>query len=210
MDGPVMNGPVMSGLVVEPGALVSRTGTALPVIELSPGQSLAITGPGGSGKSTVLAAIAGIRPAASRVRLNGAAVDPTRVGFASQTHDLVGALTAAENVAIGLLARGRLTPTEWLAVEAELDLLRLPQSSWHNLLEQLSGGQQQRVAVARALIGGHDLVCLDEPTSELDAASGEAVWNAVRQKLGLGAVVVIATSDPVLIEHCDQAITMPA
>jgi ABC-type lipoprotein export system ATPase subunit len=49
---------------------------------------------------------------------------------------------------------------------------------------------------------------LDERTSELDAASGEAVWNAVRQKLALGAVVVIATSDPVLIEHCDQAIRL--
>ncbi len=196
------------GLVVDAGALVARGGTALPAFELAPGQSLAITGPGGSGKSTVLAALAGIRATSAGIRLGGVPVGPTMVGYASQTHDLIGALTAAENVAVGLLARGRLEPTEWQGVEAQLALLQLPQSSWHNLLEQLSGGQQQRVAVARALVGRHDLVCLDDPTSELDARSGEAVWVAVQQALALGSIVVVATSDPVLIERCDLALVL--
>jgi ABC-type lipoprotein export system ATPase subunit len=198
----------MSGLEVDAGALVARDGTPLPALALAAGESLAITGPGGSGKSTVLAGIAGIRPTAG-VRLDDAPVDPTRVGVASQTHDLIGALTAAENVAVGLLAHARLSSAGWSAVEAQLELLRIPQASWHNLLEQLSGGQQQRVAVARALIGGHRLVCLDDPTSELDAASGEAVWAAVRQRLDAGAIVVIATSDPELIDHCDGTIVLP-
>ena len=196
-------------LMVETGALTARDGAALPGFELGPGQSLAITGAGGSGKSSALATLAGIRASAGRITLNGSPVDPTTVGFASQTHDLIGALTAAENVAVGLLAHGTLDAGGWAAIETQLAVLQLPQSSWHNLLEQLSGGQQQRVAVARALVGSHHLICLDDPTSELDARSGEAVWSAVEQKLRLGSLVIIATSDPTLIERCDRTIVLP-
>ena len=169
--------------------------TALDLV-LPPGSVLGIIGQSGSGKTTLLQVLSGERaPDEGRVLLDGGALTPTSVGVATQQHELLGGLTAAENVASRVLARRRLERGDWTTITGLLADLGLPPSSWHNLLEQLSGGQQQRVAVARALIDGPRLVCLDDPTSELDDASAQLVWSAARTAAEAGAVIVVAAQE---------------
>ncbi|MBF4579542.1 ATP-binding cassette domain-containing protein [Frigoribacterium sp. VKM Ac-2530] len=116
------------------------------------------------------------------------------VGLVTRQHELLGSLTAAENVALPLLARTPGALDSWTDVEQLLDGLGVPEASWHNLLEQLSGGQQQRVAVARALAGRPAVLCLDDPTSELDPGSAAVVWDAVDAARRDGAAVLSAGS----------------
>jgi putative ABC transport system ATP-binding protein len=176
-------------------------GEAHPIVAgldlvLPPGSVLGIIGQSGSGKTTLLQVLSGERtPDNGRVLLDGDVITAAAVGVATQQHELLGGLTAAENVASRVLARRRLERTDWATITGLLADLGLPQSSWHNLLEQLSGGQQQRVAVARALVDAPRLVCLDDPTSELDDASAQLVWSAVRAAAEAGAVVVIAVQE---------------
>ena len=117
------------------------------------------------------------------------------VGLVTRQHELLGSLTAAENVALPLLARTPGALASWTDVEQLLDGLGVPEASWHNLLEQLSGGQQQRVAVARALVTRPAVLCLDDPTSELDPGSAEVVWGVVDAARRDGAAV-LSTGSP--------------
>ncbi len=141
--------------------------------------------------SAVLRVVAGLEhPVSGRVSFG--ATDPT-VGSVTRQHELLGSLTAAENVAVPLLARpdrGRARLGDWSEVDALLGRLGVPEASRHNLLEQLSGGQQQRVAVARALVTRPSVLCLDDPTSELDPASAEVVWSVVDDARAEGACVL--------------------
>jgi ABC-type multidrug transport system ATPase subunit len=163
---------------------------------LPPGSVLGIVGQSGTGKTTLLHVLSGERPPErGRVLLGGNPVEPADAGVATQQHELLGGLTAAENVAARVLARRRLRRGDWSAITGLLADLGLPEASWHNLLEQLSGGQQQRVAVARALIDAPRLVCLDDPTSELDEASAMLVWTAARAVAEAGGVVVVAVPE---------------
>ncbi|BDZ47882.1 ABC transporter ATP-binding protein [Frondihabitans sucicola] len=176
---------------------------------VGPGSVVGITGRTGSGKSTLLRAIAGTTPVESgSILLDGRPIDPASVGVLTQSHDLIGGLTAVENVAARLLARGSMRTADWTGIEESLGRLLLPPASWHNLVEQLSGGQQQRVAVARALAGGPGLVCLDDPTSELDEATGTAVWAEVRAAADRGAVVVVTVPEPGNAERCDALLDL--
>jgi ABC-type lipoprotein export system ATPase subunit len=173
-------------------------------LTVEPGSTVAITG-AGSARRLVLTAIVGkLKPVEGRILLGGKPIDAAAVGVVTQQHELIGGLSAAENVAVRLLARTGYRASDWSSIEEQLAALLLPESSWHNLLEQLSGGQQQRVAVARALIGQPILLCLDDPTSELDAASSEAVWAQVAAATERGAIAVVATPDdevPVAADH---------
>jgi ABC-type multidrug transport system ATPase subunit len=154
--------------------------------------------------TSVLDTIAGIQsPDAGRILLDGRQVESTEVGMLTQRHELLGALTAAENVAVRLLANGTIGVQQADLIERQLAALLLPPSSWHNLVEQISGGQQQRVAIARALIGSPALVCLDEPTTELDSTSRDAVWRAIRATAATGSIIFVASADADEIERCD-------
>ena len=186
------------GLRIEGLEVRGGTGPIVAALDLllPPGSVLGIVGQSGSGKTTLLQVLSGERaPDRGRVLLDGDAVAPSAVGVATQQHELLGGLTAAENVASRVLARRRLERGDWPMITGLLADLGLQQSSWHNLLEQLSGGQQQRVAVARALVDASRLVCLDDPTSELDDASARLVWSAVRAAAEAGAVVVVAVQE---------------
>jgi ABC-type lipoprotein export system ATPase subunit len=110
-------------------------------------------------------------------------------------HALVGALTATENIALGLLAQHRGTPPDPASIDSVLDALGVPDAVRHNLAEQLSGGQQQRVALARALVTDAALIVLDDPTSELDPASRQRVHDAVATVAGRGRIVLVAAPD---------------
>jgi predicted ABC-type transport system involved in lysophospholipase L1 biosynthesis ATPase subunit len=134
---------------------------------------------------------------AAAVRGGGSADDRPDVGLVTRQHELLGSLTAAENVAVPLLARSPGTAgalASWTEIEQLLGRLGVPEASWHNLLEQLSGGQQQRVAVARALVGRPAVLCLDDPTSELDPGSAAVVRDVVDAARRDGAAVLSAGS----------------
>jgi predicted ABC-type transport system involved in lysophospholipase L1 biosynthesis ATPase subunit len=147
--------------------------------------------------SAVLRVVAGLEaPLAGHVELpdaGGAAGPGGRAGLVTRQHELLGSLTAAENVAVPLLTAGSLREG-WDDVESLLAQLGVPEASWHNLLEQLSGGQQQRVAVARALVARPDVLCLDDPTSELDPASASVVWGVVDEARRAGACVLTTSA----------------
>jgi putative ABC transport system ATP-binding protein len=150
------------------------------------GEIIIVTGPSGSGKTTLLTLIGALRAAQSgsvRVlgqELNGADVGTLervrrRIGFIFQQHNLLAALTATENVELGLRATGRFprgelrrrarSMLEAVGLEAHVD----------KRAHELSGGQRQRVAIARALVGDPAIVLADEPTASLDRVSGREV-----------------------------------
>ncbi len=150
------------------------------------GEIIIVTGPSGSGKTTLLTLIGALRAAQSgSVRILGqelcgashAALEDVRrrIGFIFQQHNLLGALTATENVELGLRATGRHSRSELRRRAGEmLEAVGLAAHA-DKRAHQMSGGQRQRVAIARALVGTPAIVLADEPTASLDKASGREV-----------------------------------
>jgi len=189
-------------------------------ISIDAGESVAITGASGSGKSTFLHLLGGLEVAdhgtislgetdlghASGRQL--ASFYQSKIGFVFQFHYLLPDLSATENVALPLLI-ARHKPGEAL-VRAREALTRLGlEGRVDHPVAHLSGGEQQRVAVARALIGEPKLVLADEPTGNLDAEIGDEIGKTLihyaRTKL---AVVVIATHNQSLARLCDRALIL--
>jgi putative ABC transport system ATP-binding protein len=178
------------------------------------GELVAVTGPSGAGKTSLLAALAGVlRPAAGTVQLDGAPVrsraDAARRGITlvPQGNALVRVFTAAENVAVAVgLHRRDIEDVrgESLALLAAVGLAEFGEQ----LVEQLSGGQQQRTAVARALGERGRVVLADEPTSELDTGNRERVMALLRAEAERGAAVVVATHDPDAAAACDAELRL--
>nr|MDQ2959310.1 ATP-binding cassette domain-containing protein [Actinomycetota bacterium] len=166
-----------------------------------PYEVLAITGPSGSGKSSLLALLAGLEPpdqgSVSRAAPSPAEGVPEGYGLILQGYGLVSVLTAAENVEIVL--QGQRMGRSELRDRAEdvLDAVGLAEVLDH-LVEQLSGGQQQRVAIARALVTDPSVLLADELTAELDHRSREKVLSRVFALAEKGSTVVICTHDPEL------------
>ena len=179
------------------------------------GRVLAVRGPSGSGKSSLLAILGGlIAPSAGAVTLDGLAVGPAaelamrrRFGFVLQGYGLVAALTAYENVAIVLQAVG--TPRAEARARARhvLEQVGLELVADH-LVEDLSGGQQQRVAVARALVSDADVFLADEPTAQLDAENRGLIVSLLIARARAGAIVAIASHDPDVVEACDDVLDL--
>ena len=125
---------------------------------------------------------------------------PVALAAMSRDHGLLGALTASENVALGVLAharppRGGRDGVTDDPVDTALDAVGVPEAVRDNLAEQLSGGQQQRVALARALVTRAAVTVLDDPTSELDPASVLVVHRAIADAAARGGVVLLGHSD---------------
>ena len=177
------------------------------------GESLAITGPSGSGKTTLLMLAAGLQlPSRGRVLMDGHPVGTDdrarqRFGVVLQNHGLVSVLTAAENVALPLQARG--VPTQEVArlAQAGLDAVGLHAAA-DALVQDLSGGQQQRVAVARALAGSPDAVLADEPTSELVAEQRKLIVELLLRQAREGRILVIASHDPEVVGACARQVPL--
>jgi len=182
---------------------------ALRGVDLSvqAGDFLALMGPSGSGKSTLLHILGLLdRPTTGKVlwegqdvtRLNGAKLAELRgrrIGFVFQMFNLVHNLTALENVELPLIFLG--VPARERRKRAEETLVRLGLGDrLRHRPSQLSGGQQQRVALARALVTDPALLIADEPTGNLDTATGREILGVFRELNEQGRTVVLATHDP--------------
>ncbi len=184
-------------------------------VQASSGRVLAVRGPSGSGKSSLLTILGGlVVPSSGTVTLDGARVTPSsgislrrRFGFILQGYGLVAALTARENVAVVLQA-ARVPAAEVSSrVQAVLARVGLAPVADH-LVEDLSGGQQQRVAVARALVTAADVFLADEPTAELDADNRALIVSLLVERARTGTIVVIASHDPDVVDACDDVLEL--
>jgi putative ABC transport system ATP-binding protein len=183
-------------------------------------QSVAIVGASGSGKSTLLSIIAGLdTPTTGRVRLAGAdlfaldedqraAVRAEKVGFVFQNFQLLGNLTALENVMLPLELQGR-TDARALATEM-LKRVGLGERLRH-YPKVLSGGEQQRVALARAFVVQPAVLLADEPTGSLDYATGERVMQLMFDlNREAGTTLVLVTHDRGIAARCDRQLRIEA
>ena len=189
-------------------------------MEVYAGEMVSIIGPSGSGKSTLLGLIGGLdSPSSGSVEIDG--VDIThmnedqlttirneKIGFIFQFFNLIPTLTALENVALPIQFAHRPRYQPWQRARELLDLLGLGDRMNHRPAE-LSGGQQQRVAIARALANNPPLLLADEPTGNLDTASGHVVLEALRNaQREAGTTVVLVTHDPELAGITDRQLTL--
>ena len=189
-------------------------------LEIARGETVAIMGASGAGKSTLLALLAGLdEPTSGIVRLAGneltaldedgrAAVRARHVGFVFQSFHLVPSLTALENVMLPLELTGRADARS--TAREVLGRVGLAERVGH-YPRQLSGGEQQRVAIARAFVTRPDVLFADEPTGNLDTATGERIMDLL---FGLnsatGATLVLVTHDMALASRCGRVIRLDA
>jgi putative ABC transport system ATP-binding protein len=187
-------------------------------LSVARGEFVAVTGPSGSGKSTLLGLVAGLdRPTAGAVRVAGtdlSALDEDRlarlrlatIGYVFQAFHLVPTFTALENVAIPLELAGAADPPA--RARALLDRVGLAGRA-HHYPAQLSGGEQQRVALARAFANEPPLLLADEPTGNLDSATGGQVIDLlVARHRERGVTLVLVTHDPELARQADRVIEL--
>ena len=188
-------------------------------LTLADGEYAAVMGPSGSGKSTLLNILGLLdRPDAGRYRLDGvettalgdeerARLRRERIGFVFQAFHLVPRLTAFENVELPLVLSGMAPRHRRQRVEAALAAMGLTPRAGHRP-DQLSGGQRQRVAIARATVTEPSLILADEPTGNLDRASGEDVVKALEALNAKGLTLVVVTHDPALGERARRRVHM--
>jgi putative ABC transport system ATP-binding protein len=170
------------------------------------GELLAIVGPSGSGKSTLLHIMGTLdRPTAGDVHIAGhdvarlsdrqlSALRSREIGFVFQQFFLLPGMSAADNVADGLLYRGRRLRDRRDRAREALERVGLGHRLDYNT-EKLSGGERQRVAIARALVGEPSVVLADEPTGNLDTRSGDALVKLLHELNGDGSTIVVITHD---------------
>jgi putative ABC transport system ATP-binding protein len=187
-------------------------------LDVSPGEATGIVGPSGSGKSTLLMVLAGLeRVDAGIVRIAGevlngrsedqiAAFRGRNIGIVFQSFHLIPNMTALENVAVPLELAGR---RDAFAIAArELEAVGLADRVTHYPGE-LSGGEQQRVAIARALAPEPRILIADEPTGNLDQATGRQVADLLFAKAReRGMTLVLVTHDPALASRCARQVSM--
>jgi macrolide transport system ATP-binding/permease protein len=188
-------------------------------LAIEPGQYVAIVGPSGSGKSTLLSLLGGLdRPTGGRIELEGrdlgrlpdralADYRLRRVGTVFQTFNLVPTLSARDNVALPMHLAGVRRRQARARAARLLEVVGLGGRAAHPP-SRLSGGEQQRVAVARALANRPGLLLADEPTGNLDSASGEGVMRLIERLHGAGATVVMVTHDRELAARAQRTITL--
>lgn len=182
------------------------------------GTSVALLGPSGSGKSSLMAILSGLERATggsvSVAGLDFGALDEDalakarrgRIGIVLQAFHLLPTMTALENVAVPMELAG--STDAFARAEAELAAVGLAHRI-HHYPTQLSGGEQQRVAIARALGPRPALVFADEPTGNLDAATGAAIMDLLfARRAAAGATLIIITHDPVLAVRCDRVVEL--
>ena len=187
-------------------------------LDIQSGETIAILGPSGSGKSSLMAILSGLeRVTGGEVRVAGtdfgsldedelAKARRGRIGIVLQSFHLLPTMTALENVAVPLELSGASDAFD--RARSELEAVGLG----HRLLHypaQLSGGEQQRVAIARAVAPGPHILFADEPTGNLDGKTGSAIIDVLfARKEAARATLIIITHDPSLAARCDRVLEM--
>jgi putative ABC transport system ATP-binding protein len=187
-------------------------------LDVARGEAVGLVGPSGSGKSTLLMVMAGLeRPDSGAIRIDGtdlggldedalARFRGRRIGIVFQAFHLVPTMTALENVALPLELADR--PEAHARARAELEAVGLGHRLYH-YPAQLSGGEQQRVAIARAIAPDPAILVADEPTGNLDEATGRQIVELLfRLKRDRGATLVLVTHDAGLARLCDRTIRL--
>ena len=187
-------------------------------LEIGEGEAIGLVGPSGSGKSTLLMTMAGLeRPDSGRIAIGGERIDHLgedalarfrgeRIGIVFQSFHLIPTMTALENVAIPLELAGR--ADAFATAKRELVGVGLGERLSH-YPGQLSGGEQQRVALARALAPDPRILVADEPTGNLDEASGSKIIDLMfALKRERGGTLVLVTHDSGLAARCDRMIRL--
>jgi len=182
------------------------------------GQSIALTGPSGSGKSSLLMLASGLeRPSAGRVSVAGTDITRMsedaaarfrrgRIGIVFQSFHLIPTMSALENVAVPLELNGQ--ADAWAAAERELDAVGLADRAAH-YPAQLSGGEQQRVALARALAPRPQILFADEPTGNLDSVNGAAISELMfRLNAERGTTLFLVTHEDSLAKSCQRVVRL--
>ena len=189
-------------------------------LEVAGGQFVALVGPSGSGKSTLLNLVGGLdRPTDGQLWIDGVELSASkekaltdhrrcRVGFVFQSFNLLPRLTAVENVALPLMfvgvdERGRVERAEQLLAQVGLS------DRMDHRPTQLSGGEQQRVAIARALVNRPAIILADEPTGNIDTATGAEIMDLLRRlNREQGVTLLLVTHDPEAAEFADRVIQL--
>ena len=187
-------------------------------LAVNKGEFLAITGPSGSGKSSLLyllglldAPTAGDviicgQPTAKLSESERADIRLTRCGFVFQFHFLLPEFTSLQNVMLPMRAAGKMSEKEMEARGLELLASLGLKDHASKRPNQLSGGQRQRVAIARALANRPEIIVADEPTGALDTTSTEQVFSILREIADQGRTVVVVTHDPALAARADRRV----
>ena len=187
-------------------------------LEIKHGESLAIIGASGSGKSTLLGLLAGLDDATNGDILidqqniskmtedQRASLRSEKVGFIFQSFQLLPSLTALENVMLPMELQSKKTA----ATDAKKLLQRVGLNDrQHHYPKQLSGGEQQRVAIARAFITQPSILFADEPTGNLDKATGQSIIDLLfDMNRESNTTLVIVTHDEILANHCDRCLVL--
>jgi putative ABC transport system ATP-binding protein len=207
----------IQGAVLELGDGDSRVRALDDVsLQVMPGEFVAIVGPSGSGKSSLLA-IAGAlaRPDSGAVRVHGTDVTSLRpgaaarfrkknIGFVFQSNNLLAALTSADQLRLA----GRIAGNRKVDPAPLLDAVGMAHRAGHRP-GQLSGGERQRVGIARAMVNDPSVLLVDEPTAALDRARSHEVVQLLADRAHTdGVAVVMVTHDRDVLEHCDRVLEM--